>query len=192
MPAIIVFALTASKVLAIGTVRHELIVSGISESPAQVVNRMRLASNELLALPSSIWDMSNQSFSVEAAAYLHQCTRRTDRVLIMAYAPDLLALSDRLFAGGRATVLPGFYTGSYYDRFTVGRLNLESVPIILTEDADRYDDDYPHDFPLLDERLKFGYREAGPLRDRYHNLRVFVRLGTLPSGTFGSSHLPCW
>ena len=184
---------TTGAVWALGSVRSELGRSGLTRSPMAVARQAARVSNELGALPAAAWTEADPTPSVRAAQYLHQCTRPNDRILIMSYAPELLVLADRRFAGGRATTIPGFYEAAAYERVTMSRLRQESVPIVLTEDGAIYEDDYPASFPLLHAYLQREYEEAGALDvNGGHRLRVFARRGVPPASRFGRDGWPCF
>ena len=65
--------------------------------------------------------------------YVNACTKPSDRVLMQAYMPQVLAMARRAFAGGHADLRPGFFGTEDAQRLTVSRLERQSVPIILFE-----------------------------------------------------------
>ncbi len=107
-------------------------------------------------------------------------------MLLVGFAPEVLALADRRFAGGRPTVIPGFYEHPLYARFTLRRLDDESVPLVLAEDEPYY-----AAFPELVERLRRDYAAGGRVPvDGDRSLSVLVRKG-LASRPYGPEKWPC-
>jgi hypothetical protein len=123
---------------------------------------------------------------MQAAAYLHQCTTPADRVVVIGYAPDVIAFAERRFGGRRASFVPGFYADERYAKETMATLESTSVPIVLGS-ALLGDGQ----MPLMDEYLRAHYDEAGTVRFYESELRVLVRRGraSRPSGPGG---LPCF
>jgi hypothetical protein len=107
--------------------------------------------------------------------------------MVVSYAPEVGGLSGRLFAGGRATFLPGFYEDERYSSFLMARLRRESVPIVLAEDEPYY-----AAYPLLGPYLREAYVERGRVEiDGGRSLRVLARQG-LSGRSYGSAMLPCF
>jgi hypothetical protein len=183
--ALVLCVLSALAVWYLQDVRTELLRSGLFSSPAAVARQGARVSAELGRLPGAIRD-AGASPSARAAAYLDACTTPADRVLVVGFAPEVLALADRRFAGGRPTVIPGFYEHPRYTRFTLRRLDGESVPLVLAEDEPYY-----AAFPELVERLRRDYDEGGRVPvDGDRSLRVLVRKG-LASRPYGPAKWPC-
>ena len=70
---------------------------------------------------------------ITLSLYVNACTAPTDRVLVQAYMPQVLALARRAFAGGHADLRPGFFETEDAQRLTLERLQRQSVPLILLE-----------------------------------------------------------
>jgi hypothetical protein len=121
-----------------------------------------------------------------AARYLNQCTTPDDRVLVVGYAPEALAFSERHFAGGRVSFLHGFYMDERYSRFAIAQLEAHPAPIALADPEPYY-----RKFPLLPEYLAGHYDEAGTASIGGRPMRVLVRKG-LTGHTFRPSGLPCF
>jgi hypothetical protein len=85
-------------------------------------------------------------------------------------------VSGRLFGGGRARFLPGFYEDEGFSRFLLERLAREPVPIVLAEDEPYY-----AAYPLLAPYLRENYVEQGRMDvDGGRTLRVLERRGRQP------------
>jgi hypothetical protein len=146
--------------------------------------RTRAASQDLAAMPRSLRE-SQAGDVMQAADYLHRCTRPTDRVIAMGYYPDVVAFSERLFAGGRVTYVYGFYDRESYARETIAKLESQSVPIIVGGDA--LDDERLR----LTEYLRPRYEEVGIVTINQATIRVMVRRGVTGTPT-GPNGLPCF
>ncbi len=179
-----VFTITVLCTWQLASVTGELRSSRLLE-PADVFARTRQASHDLLTMPASLREAEGTG-RMRASAYLHQCTKPTDRVLVMGYAPDVFAFAERLFGGKRASFVPGFYAAERYSKETMASLESTSVPIVLAT-ALLGDGQ----MPLIDEYLRSHYDEAGKVRFYESELRVLVRRG-LASQPLGPGGLPCF
>ena len=123
---------------------------------------------------------------MQAADYLHRCTRFTDRVIAVGCYPDVPAFSDRLFAGGRVTFVVGYYADERYMRETIAKLASQFVPIILV--GAELDD---LRFGALTEYVRTHDDSVGEVLSSQGALHVWSRRGlrATPSGPNG---LPCF
>ncbi|HEV8393928.1 MAG TPA: hypothetical protein VGQ37_06620 [Vicinamibacterales bacterium] len=178
---------TALSIWSLQSVRTELLRAGLLTSPVAVITQFIRVSLELAGLPEGLRRQDATSPSGRAAAYLHDCTAPSDRIMVVSYAPEVGGLSGRLFGGGRATFLPGFYEDERYSRFLMARLGRESVPIVLAEDEPYY-----AAYPLLAPYLRDVYVEQGRVEiDGGRTLRVLTKRG-LVSRPYGPAMLPCF
>lgn len=185
--ALVLAGVTSAAVWAMQDVASELRLSGLTRSPLAVVARTRRVSADLGALPASVWSSDDTDPTMQAVRYLRSCTRPTDRVLVMAYAPEVIVFADRRFAGGRAAFVPGFFMTEQHARLTLARLAVESAPIALVESDSHYES-----FPLIGEYMRARYEDAGTLvigGDR--TLRVMVDRTRVPAST-RSAGRPCF
>jgi hypothetical protein len=182
--AIAVFATTVACTWRLASVGSELRTARLLE-PGDVFTRTRQASRDLAEMPASLRELQAAD-RMQAAAYLHRCTKPTDRALILGYATDVLAFSERLFAGGRASFFVGFYTDERYSREAVASLESRSVPIVLG--GELLDDAR---MPVLVNYLRSHYDEVGKVTINEDELRVLVRRG-LASVPAGPGGLPCF
>jgi hypothetical protein len=178
------FVLTVLCASRTGSVVSELWTSRLLE-PRDTLARMSHISTELAAMPQSLRE-AQAADRMQAADYLHRCTRPTDRALVVGYYTDVLAFAERLFAGGRAAFVVGFYADDRYMRETIARLESQSVPIVLGGAEVDY-----QEFHLLGDYLHARYDHVGEVSSSEGPLRVFVRRGRVgtPSGPNG---LPCF
>lgn len=182
--AIAVCAVTVLCTWRLASVGGELRTARLLE-PADVFARMRQTSQDLVTMPASLREQQAAD-RMQASAYVHRCTKPADRLLVMGYATDVLAFSERLFAGKRASFIIGFYTDERYSKETVASLQSSSVPIVLG--GELLDDAR---LPLIVNYLRSHYDEAGMVRFYEGELRVLVRRG-LASRPLGPGGLPCF
>ena len=180
----VAFALTVLCASRTGSVVSELKTSRLLE-PRHTFARLSQISSELAAMPRSLRE-AQAADRMQAADYLHRCTRPTDGVLVVGYYPEVPAFAERLFAGGRPAFVVGFYADDRYMRETIARLDAQSVPIVLGGAEVDY-----QEFHLLGDYLRDRYDHVGEVSSNEGPLRVFVRRGreSTPSGPNG---LPCF
>jgi hypothetical protein len=176
---------TIASIWALGSVPSNLRTGKLLEGPGTVVERASRISQELVALPAAL-RVSGPRDRMEASDYVHQCTRSSDRVLVVGYAPEVPVFAERQFAGGRAMFFWGFYRDEQYSRDTLSRLQAESVPIVLADVETQYDR-----LPLIAEYLRSHYTEAGHVMTLGRPLRVLVPRGAT-GRPFGPAGLPCF
>jgi hypothetical protein len=181
------FALTALSIWSLQSVRPEMLRAGLLTSPLAVFRQGARVSQELAGLPDGLRGPDVPSPSGRAAYYLNACTNPDDRIMVVSYAPEVGGLSGRLFGGGRATFVPGFYIEDRYSQFLFARLASQSVPIVLAEEEPYY-----AGYSRLGEYLRDTYEERGRVEiDGGRFLRVLARRGR-PSRPFGPEGLPCF
>jgi hypothetical protein len=192
--AVVVVAATAKAIWTIGSVRTELDASGWSDSAEKIVKQAHRRWVELGALPAAYWTDPEATGSARAAQYLNRCTEPGDRVLVMTYAPEVVGLSGRLFAAGMSRIIPEEFSAERHQRVALDRWQRQSVPIVLAEDEERYqEEEYAREFRLLDEYLHARYAAAGELElDGGHVMRIFARRDPAATGTFADTMLPCF
>ena len=180
----VLLVVTVICVWRLGNVGGELRTARLLE-PQDIVARTRQASQDLAGMPRSLRE-SQAADRMQAVDYLHRCTKPTDRVIAIGYYPDVPTFAERLFAGGRVTFVFSYYTDPRYTRETIGKLESQSVPIVL--DSPDVDDGR---FRTLTDYIRSHYLQAGVVAFNEGSLRVWVRRGL--SGTpSGPNGLPCF
>ncbi len=113
--AVVVGALACTFVLWTGLSRsfyrrlEKAALVGSSADPLERVGRIRRQLREEWELAS--WEhREDRPDLISLALYLNACTRPDDRIFIQHYAPQVLALARRAFAGGHADLRPGFFS----------------------------------------------------------------------------------
>jgi hypothetical protein len=129
---------------------------------------------------------------VTLSLYVNACTNPTDRVLVQAYIPQVLALARRAFAGGHADLRPGFFKTEEAQRLVVERLQHQSVPIILLESGDSLRG-FRASFPLVTAYIDQHYEmTATRVFDGRFGITLFVRRDAKPEGTWEPLGWPCY
>jgi hypothetical protein len=129
----------------------------------------------------------------DVADYLRRCTRLADRALVIADSAEVAAFASRPFAAGQATFRTGFYTLDADQQLMIERLQSQSVPVVLTEEQDDYEQNFASGFPLIHAYVNEQYTLAGELPALTGGpMRVFVRRGLTPTGNYGLTGLPCF
>jgi hypothetical protein len=183
--ALIVLAVTGVSIWSMESVGAELVTGRILEWPATIAERTSRISQELVDLPRAL-RLSLANDRMEASDYLYRCTRPSDRVLVVGYAPEVPVFAERLFAGGRATFVYGYYLDERYSRETLARLATESVPIALAEPEGVYERT-----PIIANYLKSTYVDVGSVMASGRPLRVLVQRRA-PGNPSGPRGLPCF
>jgi hypothetical protein len=144
------------------------------------------------------WDLATWTSREERAdliglsLYVNACTKPTDRVLVQAYMPQVLALARRAFAGGHADLRPGFFATDEAQQLTLDRLRRQSVPIVLL-DTDKSLENFRSSFPRITAYLDQEYRLAGSHEfDGRFGVSLFVRKDRMPEGTWEPLGWPCY
>ena len=189
--ALVVLVPTTLALATTGSVWHELDTTGLSDSVKKVGRRVATVATELSALPPS--GVVPPDAEPNVVEYVRVCTASTDRVLVVADAPEILALAGRGFAGGQPTFRPGFYTLEGDQRQTLDRLNRESVPVVLLDEEQSYMSHFVPQFPLIDRHVMAEYARAGVLAaPAGPPVQVFTRRGRAATGEYRTTGLPCF
>ena len=182
-----------ASTLAISTIEsvwHELDTTGFRDSIKKIVRRVGAVSSQLRALPPPAGSVSAGGPTV--ADYIHACTSPSQRVLVVADAPEILALAARSPAAGHMTFRPGFYRLDHDQRLMLERLRAQDVPIVVTDLERTYRQNFASQFTLIDDFITTHYELVGELPALAGDpVRVFVRRGHPLTSHYGSTSLPC-
>jgi hypothetical protein len=191
--AVLLLMLTAWSVGEIEGVTTQVAQTRIGDGIDGITRRVHAVHQQLTAVPPiAAW--SQETPGVERLAwYVNQCTRPSDRVLIMSYLPEVFFLSARGFAAGHVWIQPGFDTADERQRTMIAQIESPRVPIAITEPEPAYSQDYLESFPLLGSYLDGAYSEFGVVDfGRGFRYRVLVRRGLTPVRSYGPLGLPCY
>jgi hypothetical protein len=184
-PAAMLLSLTVVYIWNLNDVLRELDTSRLIHSPRLIVARTRQVSHELVEMPRALRE-SQAADRMQAEAYLHECTRPTDRVVAVGYYPEVPTFAERLFGGARVTFVVGNYAAEHYARESLAKLESQSVPIVLGGREVDYSE-----FRWLADYLHARYDEVGVVMSNGESLRVWARRGLSPTKP-GPHGLPCF
>ncbi len=176
-----------------GDLYRRLEKAWLTDGPGKAFDRADTMWNNIgEALPLAP-DMEVDSDSLlSLALYLRECTRPTDRILMQHYLPQVLALSERGFAGGHADLRPGFFTSQAMQRLTINRLAYQSVPVALLGAGETLGG-FRASFPLVAEYIDERYEKAGErVFDGRFPVRLLVRRDAKPTRIFQRLDWPCF
>jgi hypothetical protein len=175
---------------AFGELGPDLRQSGLT-SPTLAAARFRDVRASLAQLPPATLGEGIATGTLRAARYLSECTTPQDRVLVAAYAPELLVFARRPFAGGQPTVSLALYGSEEEQRTTLARWQRQSVPVIVA--TDEFEQEFVTDYPLLAKHVAERYHEAGAIPvGEDERFRVFVENDRPSRGIDPRFDLPCF
>ena len=157
----VVITLSALSVAVVGSVREQVMVTGVPEGPSGISTRWRDLSRTLVGLPDSLAGIDETLAT--AAGYLKRCTRPSDRLLVAANLPEVYYFARRRFAAGQMVFFGGFYTTDDAQREAIDRWSRQQVPIALTPSGEVFTTEFESDYPLLATYLRGRYQRAGSL-----------------------------
>ena len=190
--ALTLLAIVTLSLATTGNVWQELDTTGLRDSVGKIGRRLVTVTTELGSLPPGPTAPAPAAMP-DVADYLRRCTQPADRTLVIADSPEVSTFASRPFAAGQATFRPGFYTLDADQRLMLERLQRQSVPVVLTEEQDAYEQNFASAFPLIDAYVQEHYTLAGELPASTGGpMRVLVRRGLTPTGTYGLTGLPCF
>jgi len=176
---------------ATGSVWQELDTTGLRDSAKKIARRLVTVSAELRALPLTGAGPSHAEPNV--VDYLRRCTAPEDRVLVVADAPEILAVAGRRFAGGHPTFRPGFYTLERDQQQTLARLRRQSVPVVLLDAPASYNTHFVPQFTLIHAHVMAHYERAGELAaPAGPPVQVFTERGRAATGRYRGTEMPCF
>ena len=184
-PAVMLFVITLACIWNLNDVLRELDTSRLIYAPRIIVARTRQVSRELVEMPRALRE-GQAADRMQAEAYLHECTRPTDRVVAVGYYPEVPTFAERLFAGARVTFVVGNYAAERYAHESLAKLESQSVPIVLGGREVDYSE-----FKWLADYLHARYDEVGVVMSNGESLRVWARRGLSPTKP-GPQGLPCF
>ena len=193
--AALVLVPTMMALATTGSVWHELDTTGLGDSVKKIGRRLAAVTTELRALPPPVSSRAGAPADPEpnAAEYVRLCTAPADRVLVVADAPEILAIAGRSFAGGQPTFRPGFYTLESDQQLTLARMRRESVPVVLLDDERSYSSHFVPQFRLIHDHVMASYERAGVLpAPAGPPVQVFTLRGRAAAGHYRMTGLPCF
>ena len=178
--SIVMVVLTAASVETIEHVTAQISQTRITSGIAAARGQWRDVHRMLSGVPP-IERLDAEAGTVALARYLRECTAPSDRVLTMAYVPQLTVLAGRGFAAGVPWFLPEYFGDEATQQRMVPRLHDHRVPIAVTATEPDFSEDYVTSFPLLAAVLKADDRDLASSIRRRGQVNVLVRSDLTPT-----------
>jgi hypothetical protein len=186
----LLFVSVAANV-ALADIRRELDTAGLSDSPQEAVRRYREVREELVHMPPAAWTGDGVPGTLRAARYLAECTRPTDRVLLIGPVHEVAVFARRRFAAGQPLFKLSLYTSERFQQLALARLAHQSVPLVVAdvEELGVFRALYPLVARLVAER----YNDAGGIAiDGVERFRVLAAADWRPTRRDPDLGLPCF
>ena len=191
VPVLVLLAGTTLSAATIGSVASQLRTARLTGYLQDAVQHMQRISRDLQADPQTAVNAVQEGDVLLLAQYLSRCIAPNDRVVLMAYRPELLPFAGRLFGAGRLSIIPAYVLDERHQREAVAWWQRESVPVALVGFEAFYDPS-SNLAPVMRDYLLAHYADAGIAEKREGQpLRLFVRRDLTPTSWFGSARLPC-
>lgn len=123
--------------------------------------------------------------------YLRSCTPAGSRLFTMTFAPELFFYTGAPFAGGHASLTPGYYVTDRHASLMLDRLTHEDVPFVI-QDTDTMGE-MTREYPRVSEFVASRYREV--VRFPIGTEKKFVVLADArrrAARRYGGTDLPCF
>jgi hypothetical protein len=136
-------------------------------------SRLRDVARSLHERPIDSWSSPHASGVSRLARYVFDCTTADDRLLLVAYEPQVFYYAERLFAGGIEHFHQRRFSSAAEQGRVVAALRRQRVPLVIVEDdrARMLQDDYAQVFAYIRER----YVPVGETRFQAHRLwRIYA------------------
>lgn len=127
--------------------------------------------------------------------YVRACTRPADRVFATWFVPQLFYFSQRGFGGAMSATFGQHWSEPRFQELSIAALEAQPTPLVLVRVAG--EEQFRHDYPMLDAYFQrryrvagetdFGDADAGP-----GGYRVLVRNDRSAVSTDRTTGLPCF
>ncbi len=190
---LILFVTTISVAL-LGDVGRQIERSALFGGPSAVWHNLVRVLESTATTPSiDAWAPPGSVGGRALARYVYECTRPSDRLLVLGFASEAYFHSERLLGGSHFYYRDGFWTSKAEREQSLARLRQEPVPVILwAGDTFRIVADI---FPELHGYVTTDYavaQESTFGSDPRDVWRVLVRRDATPTGVYQPFGLPCF
>ena len=174
-----------------GSAGDRLVRSGLVAGPLGVASALTLQVQRLAADPMDYWAPED---SIEGSRiltrYVRQCVPEEDRVLGIAYMPELYVVAQRRFAGGIG-VFTHWVDSGLLQQQAITRLRGQSVPVVIIDESEWAD--FEEHFPLVVEYLEDRYEQRTRLEFMQGDVfTVLTDAARVPAGIHPELGLPCY
>lgn len=123
--------------------------------------------------------------------YVRRCTDPSDRVLAIAYLPEVFYASRRRFGGGMVVFVHRLRSPDI-QRLTIERLQRQSVPLVIINESER--ESFEEKFPLVNDYLHATYEPVRTLEfpDGGGRFTVLTHPAAVATGVYEPLELPCF
>ena len=90
--------------------------------------------------------------------YIVRCTPPDARLLTLTFAPELFFYTGRGFAGGQATLSPGYFSSDSDTKLMLQRITAENVPLVILDS--QTEREMLDGYPRIAAHVTAHYREA--------------------------------
>jgi len=140
--------------------------------------------------PIDYWTGGKNTGTAALARYVARCLSPEDRLLAIAYIPEVFYLSNRLFAGGTNSFVPNGF--SLRDEQVLARLKDQSVPVVVIDE--NYRQFFEAGWPSLGRYVASRYRDGGltGFGDSEYHFRILTDTERQPTRMDIEWGLPCF
>lgn len=117
------------------------------------------ATTELRKRPIDFYAPPGDNGVKRLTRYVFDCLGPTDRLLLVAYEPQVFYYSERLFAGGMEYFHQGRFNSDAEQILTVRRLSAQPVPLVLVDEGRSAS--FEEGYPLVAAFVHRRFREVG-------------------------------
>ena len=170
---------------------YEVTASGVRLAAAPFrLSRLPLAAAELGQRPIDFYTRPAEGGVKRLTQYVHECVPPADRLLLVAYEPQVFYFAERLFAGGMEYFHQHRFSSPEELAETVERLSRQRVPLVLIDRtrADMFEQSYR---PVSDF-VRDHYRHAAT--STFGGTRIWdvFAVNSRPVSSAREDGLPCY
>lgn len=169
---------------------RSVVVIGAVPTRLERLTRVASWSTQLWRTPPA--DAHTVSRNKSAAVrYIRWCTKPSDPLLVLWFAPDLYYYTDRPFAGRLGFYLEGYWTSQESELINIATIERDRPPIALIESGREVTDLYT--YPRLLSYIAETYHALGTLPSGDgRSIRVLARNDRVPSSRDAQLGWPCF
>ena len=189
----LVLVVTAGAVLVAGNTREEFNWAALTTGPASIAERFRHVTRELTTPQDALKHlMQGDGAAGTPVAYVALCTRPSDRLLVFSFAPELFWATQRGFAAGYTTFVPGHHVSDSEQQLGVARWRSQSVPLVIV--FEREYAEMAEAFPLIADELRRRYWlvHRSELGNDRGALMIFAERGRTVESLYEPLGTPCF
>lgn len=141
--------------------------------------------------PISYYENRPAPVAVRLAAYVQDCVPRSERLLVLWFAPEIYYYSDRLMAQRHLVFLPEWAALEHEQRMTFAKITRFSPPIVLARQSALEEYARPT-FPRVIEYVEREYERVAIIDEEGEQYVVLARRDRPRLRRFGEQAWPCY